>query len=148
MIRRPPRTTRTDTLFPYTTLFRSRVHQGSAQLDQGVGPGVGKVDRLTAGGAVDMAVSERAVRTVSAVGRPCRFGRSHPGWGCTARRRLRECFWVAWDLRGHARPGESRLSVYGASVDEEGLAVRGGEDFSPTRDGRDYSLSVKRRHLQ
>src|SRR3546814_6112502 len=25
MIRRPPRATRTDTLFPYTTLFRSRV---------------------------------------------------------------------------------------------------------------------------
>src|SRR3546814_1334691 len=29
MIRRPPRSTRTDTLFPYTTLFRSRVvHMG------------------------------------------------------------------------------------------------------------------------
>src|SRR3546814_12313595 len=27
MIRRPPRSTRTDTLFPYTTLFRSRRHQ-------------------------------------------------------------------------------------------------------------------------
>src|SRR3546814_9842486 len=26
MIRRPPRSTRTDTLFPYTTLFRSAVH--------------------------------------------------------------------------------------------------------------------------
>src|SRR3546814_5060686 len=26
MIRRPPRSTRTDPLFPYTTLFRSRVH--------------------------------------------------------------------------------------------------------------------------
>src|SRR3546814_7109525 len=26
MIRRPPRSTRTDTLFPYTTLFRSRNH--------------------------------------------------------------------------------------------------------------------------
>src|SRR3546814_3521572 len=26
MIRRPPRSTRTDTLFPYTTLFRSRFH--------------------------------------------------------------------------------------------------------------------------
>src|SRR3546814_9777704 len=26
MIRRPPRSTRTDTLFPYTTLFRSVVH--------------------------------------------------------------------------------------------------------------------------
>src|SRR3546814_5838964 len=28
MIRRPPRSTRTDTLFPYTTLFRSVVHNG------------------------------------------------------------------------------------------------------------------------
>src|SRR3546814_17268206 len=27
MIRRPPRSTRTDTLFPYTTLFRSRADQ-------------------------------------------------------------------------------------------------------------------------
>src|SRR3546814_4929800 len=27
MIRRPPRSTRTDTLFPYTTLFRSPVRQ-------------------------------------------------------------------------------------------------------------------------
>src|SRR3546814_9732234 len=27
MIRRPPRSTRTDTLFPYTTLFRSRSRQ-------------------------------------------------------------------------------------------------------------------------
>src|SRR3546814_3421236 len=27
MIRRPPRTTRTDTLFPYTTLFRSGGHR-------------------------------------------------------------------------------------------------------------------------
>src|SRR3546814_3033374 len=27
MIRRPPRSTRTDTLFPYTTLFRSYVNQ-------------------------------------------------------------------------------------------------------------------------
>src|SRR3546814_9909178 len=28
MIRRPPRSTRTDTLFPYTTLFRSAEHRG------------------------------------------------------------------------------------------------------------------------
>src|SRR3546814_20438067 len=28
MIRRPPRSTRTDTLFPYTTLFRSLVRRG------------------------------------------------------------------------------------------------------------------------
>src|SRR3546814_1622237 len=30
MIRRPPRSTRTDTLFPYTTLFRSRIHIAGA----------------------------------------------------------------------------------------------------------------------
>src|SRR3546814_7256272 len=29
MIRRPPRSTRTDTLFPYTTLFRSRAVRGT-----------------------------------------------------------------------------------------------------------------------
>src|SRR3546814_8926644 len=44
MIRRPPRSTRTDTLFPYTTLFRSPVDGGHepapdvvAQLDERVG---------------------------------------------------------------------------------------------------------------
>src|SRR3546814_10452129 len=31
MIRRPPRSTRTDTLFPYTTLFRSRKDEGGAE---------------------------------------------------------------------------------------------------------------------
>src|SRR3546814_7322299 len=31
MIRRPPRSTRTDTLFPYTTLFRSRVLGGGSR---------------------------------------------------------------------------------------------------------------------
>src|SRR3546814_13006500 len=31
MIRRPPRSTRTDTLFPYTTLFRSREKNGEKQ---------------------------------------------------------------------------------------------------------------------
>src|SRR3546814_15528597 len=38
MIRRPPRSTRTDTLFPYTTLFRSRVvtrHVNRSEGEQG-----------------------------------------------------------------------------------------------------------------
>src|SRR3546814_2207005 len=30
MIRRPPRSTRTDTLFPYTTLFRSTCHRAKS----------------------------------------------------------------------------------------------------------------------
>src|SRR3546814_7474098 len=33
MIRRPPRSTRTDTLFPYTTLFRSNLRVASATTD-------------------------------------------------------------------------------------------------------------------
>src|SRR3546814_10956352 len=43
MIRRPPRSTRTDTLFPYTTLFRSlRVEEGS------LGMGVGHLEKPAA----------------------------------------------------------------------------------------------------
>src|SRR3546814_19432397 len=43
MIRRPPRSTRTDTLFPYTTLFRSRNplglrHRTSARVAECPGP--------------------------------------------------------------------------------------------------------------
>src|SRR3546814_16780447 len=33
MIRRPPRSTRTDTLFPYTTLFRSQARHGPGGID-------------------------------------------------------------------------------------------------------------------
>src|SRR3546814_14443594 len=33
MVRRPPRSTRTDTLFPYTTLFRSEVGMADLQDD-------------------------------------------------------------------------------------------------------------------
>src|SRR3546814_20042935 len=42
MIRRPPRSTRTDTLFPYTTLFRSSFILGAIALKQ-TGTGIGDV---------------------------------------------------------------------------------------------------------
>src|SRR3546814_13169253 len=51
MIRRPPRSTRTDTRFPYTTLFRSRAKAASEAADR----------RITAS-AVDSA--EAAVRRI------------------------------------------------------------------------------------
>src|SRR3546814_12659066 len=41
MIRRPPRSTRTDTLFPYTTLFRSRRRRGLVVVRSGAGPALG-----------------------------------------------------------------------------------------------------------
>src|SRR3546814_9374862 len=40
MIRRPPRSTRTDTLFPYTTLFRSPLEVGRDQFAEVDGKGV------------------------------------------------------------------------------------------------------------
>src|SRR3546814_9601845 len=39
MIRRPPRSTRTDTLFPYTTLFRSPGDAGALVREQELGAG-------------------------------------------------------------------------------------------------------------
>src|SRR3546814_13867909 len=44
MIRRPPRSTRTDTLFPYTTLFRSRAIEAI--------PALNKPDLFACGGGV------------------------------------------------------------------------------------------------
>src|SRR3546814_9525296 len=58
MIRRPPRSTRTDTLFPYTTLFRSLPFQDAAPAEGSGLPGL-----WTAGGfigdTVGAAASER-----------------------------------------------------------------------------------------
>src|SRR3546814_7322872 len=57
MIRRPPRSTRTDTLFPYTTLFRSACpFQGVARLafersgSGGLSPGARRIPRPQAMG--------------------------------------------------------------------------------------------------
>src|SRR3546814_1154958 len=48
MIRRPPRSTRTDTLFPYTTLFRSQVLSGGVTVIS-VGNGAGARAGIRAG---------------------------------------------------------------------------------------------------
>src|SRR3546814_6151560 len=48
MIRRPPRSTRTDTLFPYTTLFRSLIG-GDAEFEQWMAKIVGFVEAPTLG---------------------------------------------------------------------------------------------------
>src|SRR3546814_7043569 len=50
MIRRPPRSTRTDTLFPYTTLFRSdrQLRSRDAELDGGPAGRIRRAARLCA----------------------------------------------------------------------------------------------------
>src|SRR3546814_19156064 len=88
MIRRPPRSTRTDTLFPYTTLFRSRVvarqgRQRTAALQQeeavlgveGNRPLVGG-DRLLVVVQLEVGVAEAVVHDV-VVRRQRRGGAQH-----------------------------------------------------------------------
>src|SRR3546814_7644675 len=71
MIRRPPRSTRTDTLFPYTTLFRS----------YGTGEPAGRV-----GGLQRHPPDRRDPRAAECDRRPCR---ARAGGADTGRPRLR-----------------------------------------------------------
>src|SRR3546814_1413313 len=48
MIRRPPRSTRTDTLFPYTTLFRSRRILEDVEEPAGANRGSNVIDLMAA----------------------------------------------------------------------------------------------------
>src|SRR3546814_12244168 len=63
MIRRPPRSTRTDTLFPYTTLFRSLAHIAVDAL------GVGGVVGIMAGDAGEQVLVGLAGQQVTVVQR-------------------------------------------------------------------------------
>src|SRR3546814_7928124 len=79
MIRRPPRSTRTDTLFPYTTLFRSR--RLSPRLAAAPGQ---RADRLTPGKTAATSARRRtgtAVRASEAYRPTCR---AMGAWGGTA----------------------------------------------------------------
>src|SRR3546814_19344021 len=65
MIRRPPRSTRTDTLFPYTTLFRSELGRSDASHDL-----IGHDDRKHDGALHDDDDLLRDVHQVEALSRP------------------------------------------------------------------------------
>src|SRR3546814_7545879 len=62
MVRRPPRSTRTDTLLPYTTLFRSALHRGEGkQRRLGLEPAAADRDHLVdLGPAMEMGADPRA----------------------------------------------------------------------------------------
>src|SRR3546814_12529699 len=62
MIRRPPRSTRTDTLFPYTTLFRSTNRQEAVKA---IAPGV---DAFVVIGSPNSSNSKRLVEVAKAAG--------------------------------------------------------------------------------
>src|SRR3546814_19268019 len=70
MIRRPPRSTRTDTLFPYTTLFRSGGDEEGIERGGifGQADGAGELDQPGAGEAAEMRIEQGGEDLAGAVG--------------------------------------------------------------------------------
>src|SRR3546814_15302303 len=64
MSRRPPRSTRTDTLFPYTTLFRSGVHRNMEAMTEDLRRAMKLPD---AGRPIDPEAARAAIRTMQGV---------------------------------------------------------------------------------
>src|SRR3546814_12003447 len=105
MIRRPPRSTRTDTLFPYTTLFRSAlVHPAHGFI--GVGAGV---DSFAA--EIDATI-EQAVRGVHGQRQLIRTdGTIDPGNTPAARLARPTKHEADIDLAGDAGPQHARIAL-------------------------------------
>src|SRR3546814_17957916 len=69
MIRRPPRSTRTDTLFPYTTLFRSMgcIGQQTVEIHHGFGPAQVLLHPLQFLGQPDIVIEGPEIRFLPAL---------------------------------------------------------------------------------
>src|SRR3546814_6055883 len=104
MIRRPPRSTRTDTLFPYTTLFRSDEKAAAPQMDVNHRTGFVEIELRVAAIARDARVRDQGIEPAPFVER-CRDD------GLPARRRrdtIEACHRLAalgLNFRNHARRG-------------------------------------------
>src|SRR3546814_332313 len=111
MIRRPPRSTRTDTLFPYTTLFRSgaaRRHPARADERGDYGEaGIGLLHRARSGADTGM------VPPAPRAGRAGDAGHVEPG----PRRSAGDAIGVADQQRGRVRGGAGARSVTPARPD-------------------------------
>src|SRR3546814_19102791 len=73
MIRRPPRSTRTDTLFPYTTLFRSRA--GPDRPRRGIHHPVGRRDQIMFWIADEFRAAASTTQMILMVGMGCMMRR-------------------------------------------------------------------------
>src|SRR3546814_12097773 len=68
MIRRPPRSTRTDTLFPYTTLFRSEAGGRSAAPSSGLAAGCLQATRANGRASARATARELRAKGVRTIG--------------------------------------------------------------------------------
>src|SRR3546814_9647202 len=121
MIRRPPRSTRTDTLFPYTTLFRS---EGDAQGGGGLGLVVAVLlQGLLDGGAFDfLDVRGQGAAGGFARNQGARVGRGGRGAGVAGGCGIRADEGGCERCRGHALLGR-QAQVFGV----DGVAVGQGQ---------------------
>src|SRR3546814_16717813 len=79
MIRRPPRSTRTDTLFPYTTLFRSLEAEGADAVELRFVEPVEEILEIGLGFAGEADDEARADRDVGGDGAPVLEALKHLG---------------------------------------------------------------------
>src|SRR3546814_4162400 len=84
MIRRPPRSTRTDTLLPYTTLFRSK--ERSNNYDPRIPPEVGGTKSTSTGYQLAKTSSRRPLLLLTVAKRKREWGGSWMNIGTTSRR--------------------------------------------------------------
>src|SRR3546814_18574407 len=117
MILRPPRSTRTDTLFPYTTLFRSD------HVDLGAGVGAG-YDRAKSHGIGTRHVEHEEAR------RALRHGRADFGGDARLDRRQRHEQGEAEAERDDERAGRGAgaVQVREREAEERALRARGWEE--------------------
>src|SRR3546814_19223452 len=93
MIRRPPRSTRTDTLFPYTTLFRS-IPGIDMVVAVGLLAAIGPIDRFTSPARL-VAFLGLNPSVHQSGNSPARHGRITKQGPCHARTMLVEAAWAA-----------------------------------------------------
>src|SRR3546814_2812565 len=109
MIRRPPRSTRTDTLFPYTTLFRAIARSTEQCLALVVPMVVAIVGEGGSGGAIALAAANRVLMFEHAV-----YSVISPE-GCAS---------ILWRTAEKAREAATAMSVTAAEFMPVGVIVR------------------------
>src|SRR3546814_5117347 len=97
MIRRPPRSTRTDTLFPYTTLFRSRLEHRDFEALEAIEP-PHAIEHIGDAREAALVLAENVLRAADAVGG---VDRGHKRGGRYAGR----CEMASSSSRGQAEAG-------------------------------------------
>src|SRR3546814_15809263 len=98
MIRRPPRSTRTDTLFPYTTLFRSPDPDVFMQFLPRIKQSTDAVVNITTGGGQGMALEERLSAAVRASPELCSLNMGSMNFGLYPMIDKYKSFQQSWEI--------------------------------------------------